>query len=357
MKQEVLKTIIEAAVRAPSLCNMQPWRFRSTSGGLEIRLQQTHPAGFFEAGYRCLDFSAGAVIENIRVAANCEGYEPLVRYLPDSEEPLWAATVTFKERVIVEHPHRPALWTRRTNRAIYRPWPPIASQTYRDIQDAIGVEDDFTLRWVKRSHSAYGPLGRMACRCAQMCFENRQIHRELAQMLGVDPASGQRQADALDHRSFGLGSLGRPAIGLAGSWQRVERLNRFGLSGLYYLYNRLRMSSSEAVGLFVAKRFERANFLYGGQLMQRLWHEITRQRLCMQPIMPLPIFMWNLELNAGGCLSSDQKRKGEDCARRLERLAVCKNGEKVMFMFRIGAAAMPKTGSARRPVDTFLEFS
>jgi nitroreductase len=93
------RVVVEAATRAPSVLNTQPWRWKvaedAESGTVfELSadsarvLRVTDPLGRF------LVISCGAGLFNARLALRTMGYEPLVRLSPDPHEPRLLARVT-----------------------------------------------------------------------------------------------------------------------------------------------------------------------------------------------------------------------------------------------------------------------
>ncbi|MFI6359767.1 Acg family FMN-binding oxidoreductase [Streptomyces sp. NPDC050743] len=118
-----LEACISAAVAAPSIYNTQPWRFRLAPDtvALEVRaapergLRHADPVG------RALHLSAGAAVFNLRVATAHFGWAPVVRLLPDPEDPGVLASLRLSEAA-QRHTagHRPDLyemiWRRHCSR-------------------------------------------------------------------------------------------------------------------------------------------------------------------------------------------------------------------------------------------------
>jgi len=78
-----MRTLLEAAVRAPSSHNTQPWVFRLSESGISLLADRTRALPANDPDDRELAISCGAALFNIRVAAASIGAEAQVSVLPD----------------------------------------------------------------------------------------------------------------------------------------------------------------------------------------------------------------------------------------------------------------------------------
>jgi hypothetical protein len=87
--------LLRAATAAPSMHNVQPWRFRIRHAGGTIELWadpgRTLPLG--DPHCRAAHIGCGAALFNLRVAAAVAGLEPHLRLLPDPGQPLLLAEI------------------------------------------------------------------------------------------------------------------------------------------------------------------------------------------------------------------------------------------------------------------------
>ena len=101
LSADEVRDIVATAVRAPSLHNTQPWTFRLTASGIELRadlrrqLPATDPTG------RELLISCGAALFGARLAIHRLGREPIVNRWPDRRDPTLLAVIDAGRPVAV----------------------------------------------------------------------------------------------------------------------------------------------------------------------------------------------------------------------------------------------------------------
>ncbi|MGE5828026.1 MAG: Acg family FMN-binding oxidoreductase [Micromonosporaceae bacterium] len=90
-----LRECLLAAIAAPSIHNTQPWRFKPRNNGVDLFVDRTRQLGVIDPYGREALMSLGACLFNLRVAVLGHGRMPLVRLLPEPDQPDQVARVTF----------------------------------------------------------------------------------------------------------------------------------------------------------------------------------------------------------------------------------------------------------------------
>src|SRR5207302_588960 len=90
----VFLAAVEAAVRAPSLHNTQPWRFRLRDGALEVLADQRRRLPAADPDGWALRIACGAAVLNARLAFAVAGCPAELRLRPDPEQPDLLARLT-----------------------------------------------------------------------------------------------------------------------------------------------------------------------------------------------------------------------------------------------------------------------
>ncbi len=348
-----LRAIIAKGILAPSGDNTQPWKFRLIEDGIELYVTCRPEQHFFEAGRRTLYFSAGAVIENMRVAAARMGLRLIPTYFPNASNPLFVAALRF-EQGNSEGGNDNALERRATNRKFYHSKKKIDTSVFSKLSAVVSAQKGFRLLWITREERAYSKVCRIIGGSDQIRFENKKIYEGLPPVLRFSPREADQTRDGLDLRTFETGPAGFFLFKLISSWNRLKCLNCLGMSRQFNLYARWQMMSSQACGLVASAGYGPEDYVLGGEVTERVWHEMTRLGLSIQPMEALPVFTVNLQLNGGRDFDETQRIKAKGLKDELYSLYGLEEQSGAIFLFRIGYADPPSARSLRRPVESFL---
>lgn len=133
----VLIAALQRALRAPSVHNTQPWRWRVTGTGVELHADRGRHLVATDPDRRDLVLSCGAALHHLRVALAAAGSAAHVHRLPDPEDSRHLATVEVRPGDPDPALARlsPALDARRTDRRPLGPDP-----VPRHVLDALVAE-------------------------------------------------------------------------------------------------------------------------------------------------------------------------------------------------------------------------
>ncbi|MBP2368142.1 Acg family FMN-binding oxidoreductase [Pseudonocardia parietis] len=120
---DATRAVLALAVRAPSLHNSQPWRFRLWPDRIELRADTDRRVPVADPTDRELRIGCGAALFTLRLALTGIGIRPMVTRLPDRHDPELLAVVRHGGTVRATEEQRRLLDTvprRRTNRRPFR---------------------------------------------------------------------------------------------------------------------------------------------------------------------------------------------------------------------------------------------
>ncbi|TMQ79266.1 hypothetical protein ETD83_42140, partial [Actinomadura soli] len=124
---DVVRRAVEDAVQAPSVHNTQPWRFGISGSRISVRADADRRLDVADPDGREMLISCGAALYNLRLSLRMQGFEPVVRLLPDPDRPHLLADVhleSLRERAGDEVEREYAqIRRRRSHRGGFRPDP------------------------------------------------------------------------------------------------------------------------------------------------------------------------------------------------------------------------------------------
>ncbi|MCA2213945.1 Acg family FMN-binding oxidoreductase [Jidongwangia harbinensis] len=137
-----LRLAAEAAIRAPSLHNSQPWRFRLRDGGIEVLADPLRRLQVADSGGWAVRIACGAATYNARLALASTGRPAEVVLRPDHADPQVAARLTPGPPRPPTYPERDlyaAVPRRYSNRLPF--WPdPVPSEVRVRLLEAARAE-------------------------------------------------------------------------------------------------------------------------------------------------------------------------------------------------------------------------
>lgn len=235
-----LRAAVPAAIRAPSLHNTQPWRFRLRDGGIEVLLDPARRLPIADATGWGARISCGAAVFNLRLALAAAGTPARVFLTPYPAEPMVVARL-MPDRPRPATPVERALYAaiprRHSNRAPF--WPnPVPPEARSRLIEAARAEDAWLDLIVGAAAvQAVAEIARGANRVlerdAAYLAEVAQWSRRKGASDGVPVEAGgplPEPHDLLPQRAFGVRTRapGRdfepePLVGVLGSARNTAR--------------------------------------------------------------------------------------------------------------------------------------
>jgi nitroreductase len=124
LDEEQVRSVLSAAMAAPSLHNSQPWRFHCTAATIELHADTRRAVPAADPGHRELVLSCGAALLNLRLAIRARGVHPAVQLLPDPHRPDLLAIIRPQGHTVVRPDDRDlaaAILRRRTDHGPFHP--------------------------------------------------------------------------------------------------------------------------------------------------------------------------------------------------------------------------------------------
>ena len=197
--EEIAAYVVAAAVWAPSVHNTQPWWFSADGQKLSLHAEAGRQLGVADPRGREMMISCGAALFTARLALRSLGYVPETSVLPDPDEPLLVARVSWQRRAPAAE-YEQGLYSqvrlRRTHRGGFDPVP-IPPELVAMLQ--AGAERDGAMLRIVRSAGNRAVLA-AAVETAEQALELDGMYaRELASWA-TPPGSTRR--DGVPHTAY-----------------------------------------------------------------------------------------------------------------------------------------------------------
>lgn len=340
--------IVDAARRAPSGGNVQPWRFEADDSEIRFYLVPERTSRM-DVRNRASYLSIGAAIFNARVAAAALHRVGRVQLFPESRSSLHVATLQLGEGMDPElELLEPYLLSRSTNRRIGQVTTLDPSQVELMVR---AVQQEGAQLRVVTDRERMVTLGAMLGEADRLRFLIPEIHGEMMHEVrwpGVDSLEEGLDVRTLevDPASLGLMQLlARPEV--------MENLRDWRAGRVLGLRTQMAVTSSSGVMVVTAPRAEPQSYVRAGAAMERLWLLGERFGLAMQPVSPLYLFATNEEemTELGGERRVDEL---SEHAERLRDVLDISATDALAMVFRVFHAEAPSVHSIRLPLDHSL---
>jgi nitroreductase len=350
LSPQVCRGLIEAAGKAPSADNNQPWSFRCVDDAVQVfhRRERGLSADV------CDLFSwiaVGAAIENLVLAASANSLAADVQYhdrpFAVSADGERIATVRLRSGGTPDSLHA-FISERVTNRRLYRRNPLSATE---NANLHATVRDPDSHLYLLSERSDLKKLSQLMFQADRVRFEHQPFHEEFHKALRYNANEAQQARDGLDVNTLELPPLAGPLLRWLRPWKRMRLANRFGMSRSFARYSVKQMLRSAAVGLLTTSERSDPSYLEAGRSLQRIWLTATAQGLAFQPLGSLPLFLTRLEVQQTNGLAPRHVARLRELVEPFDALFPAARGQAPVMLFRVGRSRPPSARSIRFPLN------
>jgi nitroreductase len=343
----VVLAMAEAARRAPSAGNSQPWRLKIQERGLTLSIDPERARSGLDADGFDSWVAAGAALFNARVAAAGAGVGVTHDILTDG--PGWKAVCgPLVDDVGLD----PALMVRRvTDRRAYDRTP-LTDPQAKALRLAASRESA-TLTLVQDPDRMASLAGLIAEVEAVVLLSDPGLRGSLLRWFRWSPSHAHRSGDALDVRSLDLSFHAFLFLFLV-RWAPLAWVaSRVGAKRALADAQARRFSQSSAMGVLTVAGDTPEDWVRGGQGLQRLWLTAEREGLAVHPL-ALPTALM-CRVRRGGTLSGAVLREVGCLIERLAQVEPALSAATPILFLRLGPARPRVFPSERRkPADVIV---
>jgi hypothetical protein len=343
-----IELIVDAARRAPSGGNVQPWRFEASDKEVRFFMNPDRTSTM-DVAYRATYVGIGAALFNARVrAASLKVLGP-VKLFPEGRPSHHIASVQLGRGTDVSiAPLDPYLLTRSSNRRIGQPVL-IAPELVQSLTR--GVEREGAQLHVVTDRGKIDAGADILAASDRLRFLLPQIHQE---MLGEIRWPGRDSLDeGLDVRTLEMDAGGVAAHAQVSRPDVMAHLADWRAGQALGLRMRASVLTSSALAVITVPRPEPLWYVRGGGAMERFWLSCEMHGLSLQPASP--VFLYAVDDADIQELSGERYRDEMfGLFERFHDFWGMGDGETAIMVFRIFQAPPPSVHSVRLPLAHVL---
>ena len=280
-----VELIVDAARRAPSGGNVQPWKF-SVEGDAIHFFADTSSSSVMDIQHRGTYLAIGAALFNARVMAASLRRLGSVQLFPDRARPELVATMTLGQGMDPEIEQlRELIFTRSANRRMGVPGE-VSDETMTLLQRAVEKEGVGVKLASKREDLlAHATMLGEADRWRYLL---PNVHHDMMKELRIP--GRDELTTGLDVRTLELDPATLSLMSLLGRSDVMDNLREWRGGKLLEMRSKIAVATSSALAVVTVPRTEPLWYVRAGAAMERLWMVAEGAGLSVQPVSPLYLY-------------------------------------------------------------------
>jgi molybdopterin/thiamine biosynthesis adenylyltransferase len=350
--EQTIKTILTAAVAAPSAGNNQPWKWYFDGNRLFLFDDAERSAAFANFKGMVSNLAMGAAIENVRLKAKEMGMDIEAQLFPLAGNNKLVASITVKKTAapqkdpLVAHIH-----TRHTNRRKGN-GAPIEKSILEEIRTEASVVKDISVKFLENA-DAIKKIADIAGTAEKLRMFIPQGHSDLFDReLRWDKEMAESTRDGLDVRTLDLEPKDIVGFRVIKDPRAIQLVNDWDKGAALENMTRNLVASSSAVGLVTAPAFTPEYCVHAGEAAERAWLVATKHRVGFQPVLASVFhFARLIHGNGAGMPEKIQKKFSGLHSEFIKLFGLSSTSEQPLFLFRLCFADEPGVKSLRLDLE------
>ena len=272
-------TLVRAAVLSANPHNSQPWRFRISSSAIDMFVDPSRNMGNMDPYRREQHIGLGCSLENLLIAAQAKGYDPLMTVLPDAADPTLVAHVDLNPGTVSNLALYRAIPKRHTHRAPFDTTRNLPQSTLSALDQEVADIQGAEIVWIT-GDAARRQVGQLIVEAAQAIAADHDQSVDSFRWWRDSWSAIQTYKDGMTIDAAGLSPL-ITALGKILPPQSREQNDQAWIQQT----RDNNVKTAAAFGIVVVRdATDNAQRIAGGRLYQRLHLAAVNRGLAMQPL-------------------------------------------------------------------------
>ncbi|AEH45304.1 nitroreductase [Thermodesulfatator indicus DSM 15286] len=347
-----LKTLLKAAVAAPSGDNLQPWRFRiKNEKEIDFLFDPRVDQSFFNYEQNASIFAVGAAFENASYLLSRENIKHKFIFDFSKENSLikigtlkidWPDGEFEFKTPLAKTP----IMKRHTNRKFYEK----VNLSDKEMAEITKLVADLPVKVKVLRGKELKAIADIVYFADLIRVERKDLHEFLHDTIRWTEEEILTSRDGMPVATLEAGKAGENFLRFTRPWPVMKTFLRLGVSRHMADYARKLVLSSEGVFAFFTDELGPRAYFEAGRTAERLWLALTEKGLAVQPMAAAPLFM--IRWRRGRYL--DFSARHQFFMRKIERGFEKLGIDKPLMLLRFGKAPLPSATALRKEVEDFL---
>lgn len=349
---EIIETLVQAALVAPSPGNNQPWKWYFDGKRLILLNDQERAVSYGDFNYMATYMSFGAALENIKLKAADLKLKVIAQYFPlrDEGNLIPVAVLQFSnDATILKDDLVDFLNVRYTNRR-KGDNAKISEPILDNFKASVSTIKDINLIFIT-DNDLIQKIANITGKAEKLRMFIPQGHYEFFQKeIRWTPESVESTRDGLDIRTLDLDAKDVIGFRVAKDVRAINLLRVWDKGSALENITKTLVSTASSVGLITVPSFTPENCLLTGNAIQRIWLTASKHNISMHPTLAAVLHFARLIQGKGIDMPKDIQIQFKELHKDFLSIFNLQN-EIPLFLFRLFNAPEPITKSLRLSLD------
>lgn len=349
-----LRSLIQAALEAPSGENAQPWRFRTDVGSVSLYHNQASDESLYNYGNFGTSVCEGAALENMVVKAESMGLNVRCEIQPDPAYTNLIGKIYLQGgREAINKELSEVIPTRTTNRKAYKRTP-LSTEDVSALEKAFApfITEGLSMQRIK-DRKMIGVLAEVGSTNERIMLGNEKLHGFFFSHLTWTKAEDEKQKVGFYIKTLELPPPAQFLFKLFKRWSIMKRLAKLGFTKVVGKQNADTYAASAEFGIITVPEITTKNMISAGRAFERIWLTAASRGIELQPLTGT-IFMHLHAKNVADNSFSAEERALMDSEIRKLYSATGVTDKKIVLMYRLGRGPKPSARASRFSVEDMM---
>lgn len=359
MNKDLLKKIIKYGTYAPSGDNSQPWKFVITKNN-EILLYnlplKDNPVLNIHQGGSLL--SHGAVVCNIKIAADIFGYKGICDYFPNEKDATLIVKISFSENSVDKTTNTyddrwlGYMQNRNTNRRAYSK--NLSEDRLNQLKENLHTKNCEIKLFTNKKDKDF--IANEVSLSEEIILQTEELHKLLFKDVVWTQKEELKKRHGLFVKTLEFNPIQHFIFWLCRKWKNMSFLNKIGFAHFVATQNAKIYKASGILGFINIFNTDRLSYVYAGETMQHLWLKTESLGLSFQPVTGLFFLRERIRsIEKDPILSKNKIDRICKSYQSIENFINLPKDQSILISFRIGEASKASARSSRLEPNIIIE--